>query len=472
MSNHKVPTLNFPKRYQQYHLFRWAQDQGYLSKNKEEAKRKENAQRLRFTAFDGGVIDTPYAVIPQILEQLAKDIEAKHVVCWQEIAYGDEAPFRLLLEFDYNIPLTEFQSQTVLNMLVKHMKQAQVVVQKYVPMELTRLVVLTAPPRRKDTKAQKMVRVGTHLIFPDICITQEQGRQITHHVKMSLSNESKTLDVDSIYDNKQNIARLRCMGCCKTEPCGYCKNEPKNRLICTHCNQRGQMIRTSSYGIQCILNPDGTMAWEPSTQQTQPGSTLECLQMTTIYPGPEAKWSTYKQPDNAPLYIKQELQSRSRDRYGNLIPYLHKGEAKPAENRKQIEDVGLLELIRKQVVAFCPEQYRECTILAFQAPRVIFIEMVADGRHYCLRKQGSHSRNRVFFRIGKQAKKPGYNIYAHCHNKQCKDLLKQNPIARRLDPYVVTTLFPTEKQPQFAEDFRTVAKQMQQRELLKKRKLS
>jgi hypothetical protein len=179
-------------------------------------RRKSKSDSFRMTSFAGGTYDFPLSAWPEIRRIRDIDLSRDIAVFDNEFSLS-ESGVRFFVEVDYRIQIKDIfweedipNSQTLREDAVAIFHTLQI---KFGG-KLTGAVLLTSPPKLKN---DLVIAVGSHLIFENLVVNCEFGRELCHYLRIKTQ-----LDIDDA-PYKTNYACLRPAFSRKTGDCPNCK---------------------------------------------------------------------------------------------------------------------------------------------------------------------------------------------------------------------------------------------------------
>ena len=399
---------------------------------------------MRMTFFNGGKCNLPLSEWGQVIKYRALDIQKGISLFDNDFAYSTEG-IRCFFELDYRSD-TEPDYEDML----AHALLVQTVVKRFFiqnpAVDYTMWLLMSSPkPKYVKDQLHPIVAKGTHIIFPHIVIDCDQGKQLCHSANLALETEfGFTSLVDCCYHT--NSASLRPLGCRKLETCGKCLDESDMRLSCEACVGRGKVSSGSIYTVANLVNGSGQDVYKKTEDlSTFVSQNLQQVLTETSIVTTAAKTLGYNRPITEPEVIPVDL--RSKHASDSKKTHMYRADRKSINRRPVSVEVTCpktLELICTLIKGFHKEFDHPNMVLASvsKTQNVYFVDLKGHGRTFCQICDESgrkHSSNRVFFRIGKT------KLTQHCHNDECKKLLKSKPVRDRvtigINTFASKTLF-------------------------------
>lgn len=394
---------------------------------------------IRLTFFNGGTARFPYQFWKNIWIERSKDISNDVVLFDNEFARSEEG-VKLFFELDYRSESDEPDYIRIMD----DVKICQDVTRDFFKsnenVNLSLWVLMSTPKIKHSSKStEPIIAMGCHVIFQNIVINCEQGKQLCHSVNMrieSIRNEKNVVD-SACYKNE--IACLRPIYGRKIESCLSCNNDENIRFGCNECNSRGRKVSGSFYKPYTKLNSKGESIYNEVDFETYvKNHVLDVVVQTSIIPDKidSVLNNGYKIPYNEPVYIPLKLRSTHRDDSGK--DYIYKTDRRYISKRRKdayscFTDARgyryVTELVKRMHVHYNNEHMIVSNITRNSTN--IFVDLKGHGRSFCRIKQSNghlHSSNRIYFIINKRKSE----IRQCCYSDDCKIISKDINIQKSL----------------------------------------
>ena len=393
---------------------------------------------IRMTFFNGGTARFPYDFWKTIWIKRSKDISNDIVLFDNEFARSEEG-VKLFFELDYRSEKDEPDYIRIM----EDVKICQDVTREFFEsngnIDVSLWVLMSTPKIKHSSKSpEPIIAMGCHVIFRNIVINCDQGKQLCHSVNMrieSIRNEKNVVD-SACYKNE--IACLRPIYGRKIEDCLSCNNDEHVRLGCNECNSRGRKVSGSFYKPYTILNSKGEAIYnEVDFGKYVKTHILDIVVQTSIIPDTISSFtSEYQIPYGEPVYIPLKMRSTHRDDTGK--DYIYKKDRKNISKRRKdaysyfSDATGYryaTELVKRMHINYNNEHMLVSNITRNSTN--IFIDLKGQGRTFCRIKHPNghlHSSNRIFFIINKRKSE----IRQCCYSDECKLISKDINVQNRL----------------------------------------
>lgn len=400
----------------------------YDNRGKKKTKVPEPLHPLRITFFNGGKAHFPYSTWPDIFRTRAQDLLDKRSLFDNDFAHDSEG-IKLFFELDYrskdDIPRDED--------MVAHCLALQEVVKRFYPNNLDfTMWVLTCDPKPKYTaeSTHPLIATGSHIIFPNIVINCDIGRQLCHSGNLELEARfGLTNLVDCCY--KTNLTSLRPAMCCKLVDCPDCFNSDDMRLGCTLCDGRGKLPSGSIYKVNYKIDTHGEQCYDTKEKLGAyvRENLAQVLAETSIIPAMAGDFTSgYHRPVEEPEYVPAKLLSQNKQDSGKDHVYKKDRTAMSKMSRLEaFEDEAVIKLIARLVRSIHPRYDRPNMVLGSvkRSKTSYVVNMRGSGRNFCriAKPEGhDHSSNGIYFHISKK----NARITQKCYDDNCKELLAAN----------------------------------------------
>ena len=382
-------------------MYKFVKSSGYMvsfeSKTKKR-KREDDEHPLRLTFMNGGACRFPFSEWDKIFACRAQDLQDGFDCFCNEMVLSSEG-VQLFVEFDYrgdSVPTRE----TILS----HVTTSQEVVRDYYSTADTAMWVLLSNPKPKLVKTQltPIVAMGCHVVFPNITVTCEQGKQICSSISLRLEGLTGLTGVVDEGCYGTSTASLRPMMCRKLEDC---KCDPDVRYDCPKCLGRGRVPSGSIYKPSYFFDRHGTPLIDPTAMTAYTEKNLQnVIKSTSIVPAEACQFTPgYARPLSEPVAIPELVRSKHPSYAGKHHAFKADRRVNPSRWTEVLDPV-ILDLVKDQIKAFHP-RYRERCLLGTvsRCKHTISVNLKGAGRSFCRIQvpEGVHSSNRIFFQISK-----------------------------------------------------------------------
>lgn len=364
---------------------------GWYSNKAEMTKSKTTIKPRLGSFWVGGLACIHPGDWDNVLVKISEDIEMERHCFWNEISTGDQ-PIRFTYELDIKRP--KGMGPLSLEKIMSVIWECNAIISKYCPHADLGFIVLDRPAKpKKSSDGEFIVSQGLHVIYQNLAVSIERGRQISYHLNTVFPDD---IEVDSIFNTRD--ARLRMPYSLKRpDNCPVCNNSDE-KAICDTCKKTGKVICPYVYKPMARFN-------RVQEQIDIPISIIETLRLCSINT-PSVAFDMYAVPETAPLI--EEFKPRSN---GKIV-------SKP----KPYEGIGMavtkeshLNTIKNIVRNFKAKEglYSKINI---KNPRkknnIIMVGVSGEGQSSCGIKGEPHRGNHIWFHI---------DLTRNCVSQRCYD---------------------------------------------------
>jgi hypothetical protein len=399
----------------------------FLARKKYLTEEHPPSERRRITFFNGGNAYFPFSQWPNVLRYRSMDIESGHIIYDNDVTHSEIC---LFFELDYRNTGEATSDEDIL----QHASFAQDIAKEYFYNGKDdidfRMWILTCSPKPKRTKEDKLVVAnGAHIVFPNIVVDAEQGRQMCYSLAFRLETRLGLMSiVDDCY--KDGATTLRPAYARKIEKCHSCEDSDELKYSCDICNGKGKVTSPSFYVPKWLIHSSGAII------DDRPENLARILYETSIIPHCDSGDFTrgWARPSTEPEMEQKKNKKKSKRKRASY-------EASSGGN--EIVDGKLLNGIRKVIVAYNKDYYKDCVLGKVTLSKdTCFVNLRGPCRCNCGIAKRKHSSNRIFFLISRKRRA----IYQKCYSKDCKGL--KGP-ARAVATTLNFMLFPQDCPPGF-----------------------
>ena len=402
---------------------------------------------LRCTFFVGGKANFPFGCWPKVYHSRAVDILGGRILFDNDIAHSKEG-VRMFLELDY----TSKSGIVTPAQMMEHARQSQYVIGKFFPAADKCFWLLTSPPKSKYVKycVQPLLKCGAHVVFPNIVVDCEKGKQLCHSINIALQLKFGLFNaVDNCF--KREIACLRPAWAHKLTDCGMCHNCEEERHRCEICAGRGKIVHGAVYTPYAFAKDNGRVSmYTPLASAEKLAEVLAC---TSIVPYTQRQYTPgYRHPFDEPRIVrpdqrcpklnprqrvivsKSEIKSQNRMRFGRMT---------------SIDDPERLFFIETAIAAYgcVVGMYSNQVIASARETKnhEIFVDLKSRDCRLCriVDENGhNHRSNRIFFRLSKKTNM----MYQSCYKEECRTAFKNEAsiktnLEKRINAQVYKKIF-------------------------------
>lgn len=447
------------------YLFRYMKKQGYfVHSNRMETRVDDDGKKvvikhedpkypMRMTFFNGGKCHFPHSAWGGVFDARACDVVSGNLLYDNDFAMSEEG-IKLFFELDYRSKDVEPSDGEIL----KHVRACQSVVRSYFranpDLDLSCWVLLSTPkPKYVKDEVHPLISMGCHIVFKSIVVNCEQGKQLCHSANLKLETEFGARNlVDCCY--KRNVTSLRPIYCRKLEVCMSCLNNDDLRLNCEDCLCRGKIPSGSIYTVSYLIDSDGKNVYDDASvmKEVVTRNLPMVLAATSIVPLEVGSFTPfYNVPKSEPMYIPIQLRSVHKD--DKQKDFVYRKDRRMISMRKKgtcrhVTDERVLELIRALIRGTHPYYDNDQMLLSnvTHNSASIFVDLKGTGRCFCRIHDiegKNHNSNRVYFRIDKKRR----NITQHCYDGDCRALLLDQDVRKRVTSAISGYMFARIFQP-------------------------
>ncbi len=423
-------------------LFKFLTSKQYFSMSKLQSQNKLSYP-VRLSFFNGGIAQFPYDMWSEVYKQRSKDILAGKILYDNEFAYSQEG-VKLFFELDYRSEVRKPHDDTIIYHVALCKEVVSLYFQQNENIDLS-VYVLDSKPKLKYTDKSKypIIAFGIHVVFPNIVINCEQGKQLCYSLTMRFQSQ-QVEEFHNVVDSncyKSNIACLRPMFGRKLDICLSCMNDDELRLTCEQCQCRGKVSSGSYYTLRYMWDSNDQPIIPSDMRHYVKDNIESLLQITSIIPPKLYDFTEgYQIPKHEPCVVPNELKSTRKCDKDKV--YVYKDDRcnqRLLTNRSSvcITDNFRLSLIISIIRNIHKVYDSEYMLLAdvTKTNDTIFVDLKGAARSFCRVKNAlgiHHKSNRVYFRISRKEQ----GIYQYCYDDKCRSLLKKKETKRRVYKFI------------------------------------
>ena len=273
-------------------------------------------------------------------------------------------------------------------------------------------VVSYHPPADGESVGEpNEIKVGFHLHFPNLRVTQEQALLI--HMSAASVLERKITPVrplqfgqlwpDVLDSCVYHANGLRMIESDKCATCPDCKNKDTRRPSCSFCKARGKVSEGRPYSPMCTLDGNGV----PDNDFTAflQSNTHEMVKLTSIRcfdREPDTRFVRYTgSPSPYPVECKRTGNKIIAHRKRDFLDDVRNTTVKT--NKEPIQSQGVYDALNRIIKKNLPSVYNNLEIrsatYADRAKDAIWLRVCGEGSNFCQNVNRDHSSNTIWFYI-------------------------------------------------------------------------
>ena len=405
----------------------------WLDKNKMWIKSTSDKEKTHNVMEFGCFLSIRYDLMDKFTKKLAKTLDNKKPNYFLEIR-TDYFKFMVDVDFKSEFGLSSERKLLLLSIIQEAINE---IINEQISHNT--LIVSACKDEKIIYNDQEMIKIGFHLIWPNLIVGIDEARYLRSAIIQKLDNSNITflsfgtwenvID-NSIYDKKH---ALRMNGSSKNIKCPKCKAKIKDKAECIKCNQTGWFNAGRIYYPYLVL--DNKCNKLDNILQELNSNNYKNLKMTSIRTN--STKSNMIIPQTPPIWFSQHKYithiNRKIKKNSKSLNF-HPFKTNKTENQEDISEndpkyIQLISFLKTQLfklsIEFSDIKFDKLKKITKNKKNIYYT--LSTRNHYCLNVKREHSSNHIYFNITKKY------IYQKCpspwknnNNELCKDFKSQH----------------------------------------------
>lgn len=393
---------------------------------------------IRLTFMTGGSFRFPLSEWSTLLDLRCKDILEGNCLTDNQIAFQNEG-IRLFFELDYRSLYKSISLKEMFDdiQIVRNTVKEYYVSNSSLDLSCWVLTRETIPKMNKEVGVSEFAD-GIHLIFPNIIVDCEAGKQLCFTANQSIHARYHRDPIDLAPYHAQN-ANLRPMKAKKLLKCPQCKAVDFYRYQCEVCNHIGNVLIGATYGVSHrVLNDDTIQNVADIVEElgTEKLVRLTCIETCIALSKKTPLTKGFKIPEHYPTYPSgSSISTKYNFDLQKGITVKERHVRNLNRSRRRMIYSSEVEYILRSILNtvdktwFSSNSTSTSEIQSTPSGNSIYFWLDGPNSTHCKIAKRHHKSNRVWFKISRCSSKDytGTLPYVHqfCHDEDCKGKSEQ-----------------------------------------------